>query len=90
PFEWNASEKYPIGARERVKASFPIPSARAKLKCSWLSDDGEVSPQADILLQLVADAIDRFAAARLLPRQSRSPAPLGSKPLVAQASLSDR
>ncbi|MFO0714535.1 MAG: MraY family glycosyltransferase [Sandaracinus sp.] len=57
---WTADEQaIPIGAREPVRASFDVTSARAKLKVSWLSDDGDVSPQADILLQIAADALER-------------------------------
>lgn len=60
PLHWDAPSGSPADStREIVRASFDIPSANAKLKARWHNDDGEVSPQQDILLQLVADAIDR-------------------------------
>jgi UDP-GlcNAc:undecaprenyl-phosphate GlcNAc-1-phosphate transferase len=63
---WTAREDaYSSAAREPVRASFEVGSARASLKVAWLSDDGDVSPQADILLQIVADAIDRCVKASL-------------------------
>jgi UDP-GlcNAc:undecaprenyl-phosphate GlcNAc-1-phosphate transferase len=55
----------PVGGRDPVRASFDVSSAGAKLKVSWLSDDGDVSPQADILLQLAADALERRVKASL-------------------------
>ncbi len=65
PLDWRAeTDAYAEGGREAVRASFELPAARGKLKASWLSDDGEVSPQQDILLQLVADAIDHRVEAR--------------------------
>jgi UDP-GlcNAc:undecaprenyl-phosphate GlcNAc-1-phosphate transferase len=65
---WTApADAYPRGGREPVQASFDVGSARAKLKVSWLSDDGDVSPQADILLQLAADGIERRVKASLPP-----------------------
>lgn len=63
---WTAPEGViPVGGREPVRASFEVSSARAKLKVAWLSDDGDVSPQADILLQLAADALERRVKASL-------------------------
>lgn len=68
PLEWRAPEgSYQTGAREAVRASFSVASAQAKLKFSWLSDDGEVSPQADILLHIAADALERRIKASLPP-----------------------
>jgi UDP-GlcNAc:undecaprenyl-phosphate/decaprenyl-phosphate GlcNAc-1-phosphate transferase len=54
--------------RDLVSASFPLPAvdANAKVTFRWYSDDGDVSPQADILMQLVADAIE----ARLTPQRA--------------------
>lgn len=64
-FHWTASsERYPLGAREPVRASYDVPSVRAELRAAWLSDDGEVSPQADILLRIVADSLDRWLRAK--------------------------
>lgn len=44
-----------------ARASYPLPllGAGVALKFAWRSKDAEVSPQADILLQLVADALER-------------------------------
>jgi UDP-GlcNAc:undecaprenyl-phosphate GlcNAc-1-phosphate transferase len=72
---WAANEAaYPNGAREPVRASFEVASARAKLKVAWLSDDGDVSPQADILLQIAADALERRVKASL-----PAPAPVAAE-----------
>ena len=48
------------GGREVVVAWYAVPAAgaRAKLRFAWLSDQGDVAPEIDILLQLVADACD--------------------------------
>ncbi len=63
---WAApAHAYAVGGRDPVRASFDVASARAKLKVSWLSDDGDVSPQADILFQLAADALERRVKASL-------------------------
>lgn len=64
-FVWERVSSVPQGGREPVEASYPLPTSRVKLRVRWLSDDGEVSPQADILVQLVADAIDRRVRASL-------------------------
>lgn len=48
--------------RSSVSAKYQVLDSNGRslaLKFVWDSDDGEVSPQADILLQLVADAVDR-------------------------------
>ncbi len=55
---------------EMVSASFPFVSsgAEAQLRFVWTSDEGDVAPEVDILLQLVTDACEarlgRAAAAR--------------------------
>ncbi|HET6335701.1 MAG TPA: MraY family glycosyltransferase [Polyangiales bacterium] len=41
-----------------VTASFAVPSLGGVLHFSWASDTGHVLPEADILLQLVADAVE--------------------------------
>jgi UDP-GlcNAc:undecaprenyl-phosphate/decaprenyl-phosphate GlcNAc-1-phosphate transferase len=58
--------------RDLVSASFPLPALHpgAKVTFRWYSDDGDVSPQADILMQLVADAVE----ARLAPQRAPVPA----------------
>lgn len=82
PVRWTAPEgAYPVGAREPVRASFEIASAHAKLKVAWLSDDGDVSPQADILLRIVADAIERRVKASL-PAPAPDAATVGETELV--------
>ncbi|MFW6067496.1 MAG: glycosyltransferase family 4 protein [Myxococcota bacterium] len=50
----------PRDSRDLVSATFPLPAAggNAAVTFRWLSDDGDVSPQADILLQLATDALD--------------------------------
>jgi UDP-GlcNAc:undecaprenyl-phosphate/decaprenyl-phosphate GlcNAc-1-phosphate transferase len=47
-------------ASDFVSASYPLPSAgdKATLRFAWTTDQGDVSPESDILLQLVADACD--------------------------------
>lgn len=68
------ADETPRASRELVAATFPLPSIGAqgaKVTFRWLSDDGDVSPQADILLQLVADAVDtRLAAPRAVATQA--------------------
>ena len=59
-----------------VRASFPLRSLGpgVVLRFAWRSDDAEVSPQADILLQLVADAVEkRLAELTSDNRQSGAP-----------------
>lgn len=58
-FAWHSTEGAPSGAeRELVSASYPLDAAgsRARLSFSWLTDSGEIGAEADVLLQLVADA----------------------------------
>ncbi len=69
PFQWRCpDESRPRTGRDIVTATFPMVSDTMKLRFAWLSDDGDVSPQADILLQLLADVcearIGRAAEAR--------------------------
>ena len=67
-----------------MRAAFDIPSARARVKFAWLSDDGEVAPQADILLQLAADTAERHVRSTL-PKESLSE--LAADPLSVGARL---
>jgi UDP-GlcNAc:undecaprenyl-phosphate GlcNAc-1-phosphate transferase len=51
---------------ERVTARYPIgreASARASLKFAWTTDDGVVSPQSEILLQVLVDVGSEYAPA---------------------------
>lgn len=69
---WTLNEAEPR-TRSSVSAKYPLahPGAeRVELKFAWDSDDGDVSPQADILLQLVADAVDRQLQRRARARDS--------------------
>jgi UDP-GlcNAc:undecaprenyl-phosphate GlcNAc-1-phosphate transferase len=81
-----------------VSACFPIGrdvAARAKLHFEWESDEGTVSPQAEVLLQFVVDVLARElerVGSEAAPRASRVPprtadtlidrieAPLGTPP----------
>lgn len=81
---WLAAEDaYPTGAREPVRASFDVGSAHAQLKVAWLSDDGDVSPQADILLHIAADAIERRVKASL-PAPALAPSEVPTAEVVEQ------
>lgn len=61
-FVW--SMKHDTGAlddgRELVNATYPVPAAgpRATLRFAWVTEQGDVTPESDILLQLIADACD--------------------------------
>ena len=64
-FAWTARSTGSDTARltaggDAVGASFAVPAAgsSAQLRFAWLTDSGDVPPEADILLQLVADAVD--------------------------------
>jgi UDP-GlcNAc:undecaprenyl-phosphate/decaprenyl-phosphate GlcNAc-1-phosphate transferase len=48
-------------SRDLVSASFPLAALGrdAQVTFRWYSDDGDVSPQADILLQMAADSLER-------------------------------
>lgn len=72
------------GVLVTVQYGLPSAGAHAEIKFAWQSEDAEVSPEADILLQLVVDACERRlskpasgeeAAAKLqldvLPRAAR-------------------
>jgi UDP-GlcNAc:undecaprenyl-phosphate GlcNAc-1-phosphate transferase len=64
-FTWLAPQDGTDAARltaggDAIGAAFAVPAAGngAQLRFAWLTDGGEVPPEADILLQLVADAVD--------------------------------
>ncbi|MGD8861774.1 MAG: MraY family glycosyltransferase [Myxococcales bacterium] len=61
-FGWRDPTSQPatLGNQTLVFVEYPVPAAApdAVLRFEWLTDQGEVSPEADILLQLVADAIE--------------------------------
>jgi UDP-GlcNAc:undecaprenyl-phosphate GlcNAc-1-phosphate transferase len=62
PFTWRdpASQPPAMGNQSLVFVDYPLAAAapQAVLRFEWLTDQGEVSPEADILLQLVADAFE--------------------------------
>lgn len=80
--------------RDQVTARFPIGRdglARAEIEFGWTSDDSEVSPQSEILLQVAADVLERGLTrlrSRLAPRPiepAPEAAPLGSPSQPGQA-----
>jgi len=58
-FSWT-SEPSERSQSEAVSASFPFASggAHAQLRFVWTSDQADVAPEIDILLQLVTDACE--------------------------------
>jgi UDP-GlcNAc:undecaprenyl-phosphate GlcNAc-1-phosphate transferase len=69
-FHWTRPEPAPATDGAVVTASYSVPplGTAAILHFSWISDAGDLGPEADILLQLVADAcanrVARLAEAR--------------------------
>jgi hypothetical protein len=61
-FVWSTPEDTSAASagRELVNASYPLPAAgpRAMLRFAWVTEQGDVTPELDILLQLVVDACD--------------------------------
>lgn len=59
-FAWVSPDAPPEAERDEVSASFPLPTLAdsARLTFAWHSTRGDVSPEADILLQLIADAVE--------------------------------
>jgi UDP-GlcNAc:undecaprenyl-phosphate GlcNAc-1-phosphate transferase len=61
-FVWSTAENTSelAAGRELVNASYPVPAAgaRAVLRFAWVTEQGDVTPESDILLQLIADACD--------------------------------
>jgi UDP-GlcNAc:undecaprenyl-phosphate GlcNAc-1-phosphate transferase len=69
-WRWEAPETAEKVVRDAVSAKFPVIDAlggKYELKFHWDSDRGDVSPQAEILLQLIADGTER-----LLQRPARA------------------
>jgi UDP-GlcNAc:undecaprenyl-phosphate GlcNAc-1-phosphate transferase len=73
---WEDKEFLRAARHDYVDASFPIggnESARADFHVWWRTDFGEVSPQSDILLQVVADIAEihlRRVGSRLAPGEA--------------------
>ena len=80
--QWTAGEN----VRDLVTARFAVSGgaqARAILRFSWSSDTAQVSPQCDILLQIVVDAVERAltrAASDLVPGPERDESVRASTP----------
>ncbi|WP_437711311.1 MraY family glycosyltransferase [Sorangium sp. So ce448] len=62
PWRWTQDTATPQQLREAVVATFLIDltGELVELRFRWDSEDGTVHPQADMLLQLVADAAERL------------------------------
>ncbi len=64
---------------ENVSARFPLGPdalARAELRFRWHSDDGQVSPQTEVLIQVVVDIVARSLArvgSNFAPRPVEAP-----------------
>jgi hypothetical protein len=79
-FVWSVNENAgaPAAGSELANASYPLPAAgpRATLRFAWMSEQGDVTPESDILLQLIADACDarirRTEVARISKAHLRS------------------
>ena len=61
-FQWT-DQRFATGApetRDLTSAVYSVPAAgeRACLRFAWMTDQSDLSPETDILLQLVADALD--------------------------------
>ncbi len=64
--------------RDYVSSKYEL-SSGGTIKFGWLCDAGDVSPQAEVLLRLVADAFDR----RSEPAPAEGPAPAEAPAVVA-------
>jgi UDP-GlcNAc:undecaprenyl-phosphate GlcNAc-1-phosphate transferase len=72
-----------------ISARFPFADKRLNqrvLKFTWPSDDHGVSPQADILLQLLADAVEAAWIRELGPVQQPAAMESGNVPSLARVS----
>lgn len=73
-FRWSNPAQTEVMHREAVTARYPIGRdglERADIEFGWLSDDGDVSPQMAILLQVVTDTLEinlRRIRSSLAPR----------------------
>jgi UDP-GlcNAc:undecaprenyl-phosphate/decaprenyl-phosphate GlcNAc-1-phosphate transferase len=75
--------------RDMVTARYPIgrdSSACAELEFSWMSEDGDVNAQSDILLQVVTDVLEANLT-RLRSRLAPRVEPLSSPPAPALVPL---
>jgi UDP-GlcNAc:undecaprenyl-phosphate GlcNAc-1-phosphate transferase len=73
-FVWTADNASDLGpGREVVSATYPIRAAgaQAQLRFAWVTDQGDVVPEQDILLQLVADACEARLGRTELARASK-------------------
>jgi UDP-GlcNAc:undecaprenyl-phosphate GlcNAc-1-phosphate transferase len=78
------ASKDAVDPSESVSAKFPVGEdrhARAQLKFRWNSTSGDVSPQMEVLLQVVTDMVAR-AFVRLGSRHAPEPAKL-AEPVVS-------
>ncbi len=66
PWTWTRDTATPLKLREAVVAVFTIELAgeTVELRFRWDSEESAVSPQADMLLQLVADSAERLLLRR--------------------------
>jgi UDP-GlcNAc:undecaprenyl-phosphate GlcNAc-1-phosphate transferase len=80
----------PIG-HELVRASYPIGRedlARADLRFGWHSDYGDVSPQSEVLLQVIVDVVEtslRRVGSDYAPRPVETPEKAPPRPNAAEA-----
>jgi UDP-GlcNAc:undecaprenyl-phosphate GlcNAc-1-phosphate transferase len=72
PFSWSRQAPAQLALTPAVSANYSLPplGVAANLQFGWVSESGEVNPEVDILLQLIADAcaqrIARLSEARRL------------------------
>ncbi len=77
---WRSSSPAMVDVSELVSARFPLgdeATARADLKFRWASATGDVSPQTEVLLQVVVDVV-RGALLRTMSRLAPRPVPAPS------------
>jgi UDP-GlcNAc:undecaprenyl-phosphate GlcNAc-1-phosphate transferase len=85
---WSTSER---SARDLVSASYPLGRdgvALSTIRFGWRSDFGDVSPQSEILLQLVADLLTEHLArlhSPLVPAPANAKGDRESAPAIAVA-----
>jgi UDP-GlcNAc:undecaprenyl-phosphate/decaprenyl-phosphate GlcNAc-1-phosphate transferase len=82
-----------LSARNLLRTTYPIgrdDRARARVGFAWASDVEDPDPQADILLQLLTDAVTQAlerAGSSLAPERLTEPPPLHTAEVVASSSL---
>ncbi len=73
PFVWRrgGERSSPYSGEHIVSAEYPLPALgeHAILRFEWVTDQGDVSPEADILFQLIADACDARIAKPLRAKE---------------------